>query len=255
MPTPTRKIDRPHLLDTRICDLSLAISGTFLGKQVVGLYDDLRRAGLASFQPRIYWGDEWFSPQGVPAIAVPFYLADARLLRLEARVTRRAAEGGTPTRCRMLLRHEAGHCFDHAYRISESKAFARVFGDPARPYDPDAFKADRRTTDFVRHLPGRYAQAHPDEDFAETFAVLLSPTQTARAVAGGSRIVAKKLRFISNLIEKWGSVSPLVADDGSTDYAATQMRSTLRRHYERRQQSEARASRRRQSLKETPPSA
>lgn len=240
--------DRTALLATRICDLDLGGRPGWLEAQVAALYRDLARAGLAHFRPRVYWGDEWFSPEGLPAIAAPFFLADQRLMRLEARATRGPVEGGTPARCRMLLRHEAGHCFDHAYRITESPAFRRVFGDSSRPYDPDAFVPDRTSRAFVRHLPGFYAQAHPDEDFAETFAVAISPARAARAKAGASREVGRKLRFVEDLIGRLGGLRPLVKDDGSTCYAAARMRSTLARFYERRAQGEARAARRRASL-------
>lgn len=247
-PTPF-KSDSSDLLATRICDLVSPTRPAWMEAQIAALYADLERMGFRYFQPRVYWGDEWFSPQGLPVIAAPFYLADTRLMRVEEMTTQAPAEGGTPARCRMLLRHEAGHCFDHAYRIAESRGFRRVFGDPSSPYDPDAFVPDRTSQSFVRHLPGFYAQSHPDEDFAETFAVVITPTRARREWARGNSAVRRKLGFVEDLISKRAGKRPLVADDGSCDYAAQRMRSTLQRYYERRLQNEARAARRRELLR------
>lgn len=222
------------LLSTRICDLELGPGARWLERQVAVVYGDLAAAGLTRFRPRVYLGDEWFSPAGLPAIAAPFYLGDERLMRLERLAMRAPVEGGSALSCRRLLRHEAGHSFDHAYKVAETPAFARVFGDPTKVYDPDAFLPDRRSSAFVRHLPGSYAQAHPDEDFAETFAVVVTPGLAARARRGAPSVLVRKLRFVEDLIARWGDRAPLVRDDGSTCYAAERMRTTLGRYYERR---------------------
>jgi hypothetical protein len=113
------------LLNLRLCDLSELKGGvekTALARYVRALRRELAAKGLVHFSPKVYFGDEWFSPEGVPAIAVPFYLATPRLKALETRMMREA-EGGTPAWCMKLLRHEAGHCFDHAYRIAEPRKF------------------------------------------------------------------------------------------------------------------------------------
>jgi hypothetical protein len=184
----------------------------------------------------------------LPAIAAPFYLADPVLMRLERRTMQAPVEGGTPLSCRKLLRHEAGHCFDHAYRIAETAAFRRVFGDPSKPYDPDAFIPDRNARDFVRHLPGNYAQAHPDEDFAETFAVVVTPGLALKTRRGASAALQAKLRFVEDAICAHKLRRPMVPDDGSTCYSAARMRSTLAQYYERRQAASRRAAARVKSL-------
>ncbi len=243
MPIPSRTA---RLLDTRICDLGLELEGSWLAPQVSTLHRELARVGLVRFRPRVYLGDEWFSPEGLPAIAAPFYLAHPRLMRLEQRFAR-AVEGGTPAFCRKLLRHEAGHCFDHAYRVSRRPEWRRLFGDPRRKrYDPDAHVGDpARAHEFVANLPGLYAQAHPDEDFAETFAVVVAGG--AWETAYRSKPVAlAKLRYVAALIAEHGQILPRARDDGSTCYAAKRMRLTLRRFYARRAADEARITRRKQ---------
>ena len=221
------------LLGRRICDLPISLGTGWLATQVEGLYDDLAQAGLKHFRPRVYFGDEWFSPEGLNAISLPFYLTDPRLMRLE-RLHMSTVEGGTPLTCRKLLRHEAGHSFDHAYRVSARPEWRALFGDPRRDYNPDAFIPDRRSRDFVRHLPGFYAQAHPDEDFAETFAVTVTPRANWRRAYQNHPKALAKLRFVERLLIEHASLKPKRRDDGSTCYAASRMRSTLRRFYERR---------------------
>ena len=120
-----------------------------------------------------YLGDEWFSPAGSPAIAIPFYLAHPRLKTLEMHQMLQV-EGGTPEWCQQLLRHESGHAIDHAYRFSSRDDWHAVFGSPETEYSPETYQPRPYSKGFVRNLPNWYAQAHPDEDFAETFAVWLS---------------------------------------------------------------------------------
>src|SRR6185437_11029701 len=145
-----------QLLSLRFCDLKLSIDHSSLRRYVARLYSELASRGL-DFQPHVWLSEEWFSPDGVPGIAVPFYLAHPRLERLERRIMSEA-EGGNSRWLMRILRHEAGHALDNANRYR------------ARP-------GSRR---YVHHLGEWYAQAHPTEDFAETFAVWLKPRSSWR---------------------------------------------------------------------------
>ena len=81
-PCYTRGVQTSRLLQTRFCDLDELKNGveaTALARHVRALRRELRTAGFLHFDPKVYFGDEWFSPAGVPAIAVPFYLAHPRL--------------------------------------------------------------------------------------------------------------------------------------------------------------------------------
>jgi len=160
-----------QLLRMRFCDLRLSIEGSAVARHVRQLYEELRRRGL-SLRPHVWLSEEWFSPDGVPGIAVPFYLAHPRLERLERRIMREA-EGGNSRLLLRILRHEAGHALDNAYRLRRRKRWREVFGPASLPY-PGRYRARAGSRRYVHHLGEWYAQAHPTEDFAETFAVWLA---------------------------------------------------------------------------------
>src|SRR5580692_10733282 len=161
-----------QLLAMRFCDLKLSIERSPLARHVRRLYAELARRGI-SVRPHVWLSDEWFSPDGVPGIAVPFYLAHPRLERLERRIMREA-EGGNTRLLLRILRHEAGHALDNAYRLRRRKSWRAVFGPASLPY-PARYRARPGSRRYVHHLGEWYAQAHPAEDFAETFAVWLAP--------------------------------------------------------------------------------
>lgn len=161
-----------ELLKLRFCDLKLGIERSPLAAQVRRLYADLGRRGL-SFRPHVWLSEEWFCPDGVPGFAVPFYLAHPRLERLERRIMREA-EGGNSQQMMRILRHEAGHALDNAYRLRRRGRWRETFGHASLPY-PARYRARAGSRRYVHHLGEWYAQAHPTEDFAETFAVWLTP--------------------------------------------------------------------------------
>jgi hypothetical protein len=166
---------RFELLKTRISDLRLEVEGSPLEPFVARLRREMERKKLR-FKPEIYLTDGWGCPDRTPVIGVPFYLADIRLARLEEEQAGLVEDART---IMMLLRHEAGHAVNYAYRLWRRPSWSELFGRFTRPYR-DAFRPDRTSRNYVRHIAtypyGRtYAQKHPDEDFAETFAVWLTP--------------------------------------------------------------------------------
>src|ERR1700680_2653434 len=138
-----------ELLAVRICDLGVRIEGSELENRVGQFYQDLAAREL-TFRPDCYLGDEWFSPEGVPAIAIPFYLAHPRLKTLELHLMMEV-EGGTPEWCQMLLRHECGHAIDHAYQFSSRHDWHTVFGSPDTEYTPETYRPRPYSRSFVRH--------------------------------------------------------------------------------------------------------
>jgi hypothetical protein len=173
---------------------------------------------------------EWFSPDGIPGIAIPFYLAHPRLARLERRFMREA-EGGNRNWLMRILRHEAGHAVDSAYRVRRRRGWREVFGPASLPY-PDTYRPRPGSRRFVQHLGAWYAQAHPTEDFAETFAVWLKPRSTWRREYLGWPAFAK-LEFIDQLAREIGDARPKVMDRSRIEDIAGET-STLRAHYERK---------------------
>ncbi|MBS0379559.1 MAG: putative zinc-binding metallopeptidase [Proteobacteria bacterium] len=217
------------LLRMRFCDLKLSIERSPLKRHVRSLYRDLERRGI-SVRPHVWLSEEWFSPDGVPGIAVPFYLAHPRLERLERRIMREA-EGGNSRLLMRILRHEAGHAIDNAYRLRRRRRWREVFGPASRPY-PARYRARAGSRRYVHHLGEWYAQAHPTEDFAETFAVWLTPKSGwRRAYAGWPAL--HKLQAVDELVGRVRSLRPPVRNRTRIEPLEHDTR-TLADHYRRK---------------------
>ncbi len=163
-----------QLLRLRLCDLGLSLGNPRLRRGIARMNEELAGAGIA-FRPHCWLADEWFSPDGVPGIAIPFYLAHPRLRALEWRMIREV-EGGNANWLIRILRHEAGHAIDSAFRLRRRRRWREVFGPASLPY-PESYRPRPGSRRFVQHLGAWYAQSHPTEDFAETFAVWLKGPQ------------------------------------------------------------------------------
>jgi hypothetical protein len=216
-----------QLLSLRFCDLQLRIHGTELENAILRLYGELAQRGIR-FRPHCWLSQEWFSPDGIPGIAIPFYLAHRRLMNLERRFMREV-EGGNRNWLMRILRHEAGHAVDSAYQMRRMKSWRDVFGPASLPY-PDTYRPRPGSRRFVQHLGAWYAQAHPTEDFAETFAVWLKPRSAWRREYLGWPAYGK-LEFIDALMKELGGSKPQVAERGTIEEVTHENR-TLRQHYE-----------------------
>ena len=231
--TPARRwasLADERLLDLRFCDLAVRFEGSLVEPLVRELWRELESRGLR-VRPHVWFSTEWFSPEGVPGVAIPFYLAHPRLLRLE-RTLMLEAEGGAREECLMILRHEAGHAMQHAWRLQRRETWRRQFGDPAKPY-PEIYRPNPASQRFVQHLRQYYAQAHPDEDFAETFAVWLAPrSQWRRRYAGWPAL--RKLQYVDELMRELRRAAPAVRSRRQVE-PLSQVRRTLREHYAKKQ--------------------
>jgi Putative zinc-binding metallo-peptidase len=216
-----------QLLSLRFCDLKLKVEGTELEGAIHRLYEELAARGIR-FKPHCWLSQEWFSPDGIPGIAIPFFLAHRRLTSLE-RHFMREVEGGNRNWLMRILRHEAGHAIDTAYRLRWRKGWREVFGPASLPY-PETYRPRPGSRRFVQHLGAWYAQAHPTEDFAETFAVWLKPHSTWRREYAGWPAYAK-LQYIDALADELGGAKPEVADRHTIEEVTLETR-TLRQHYE-----------------------
>ncbi len=188
----------------RIRELGLRIEGSPVEPLVQQLYTELDGAGI-SLKPPCFVADEWGCPDGVPAIGVPFYLVDKELAAVEERETEHLE---TETDIRQILRHEAGHAFCYAHKLYIMPAFRDQFGPFTRPYLDD-FSPMPFSRAYVRHLPGWYAQKHPDEDFAETFAVYVTPGLDWKKQYAGWP-AQKKLQFLDDIVRELGRKEPEV---------------------------------------------
>ena len=228
MSQPWESLSDEELLAVRLCDLNVRIEGSELEPRVDKLLAALASRGL-SMKPAFYLADEWLSPTGVPAIAIPFYLAHPRLKQLEMRQMMEV-EGGTPEWCDKLMFHECGHAIDHAYRFSTRPAWRATFGDPRVDYHPETYRPRPHSKAFVRHLPNWYAQAHPDEDFAETFATWLAlPPEEWRKQYAGWRAL-EKLEYIDSLM-RYAAKTPPKVKGGRLISRVSRLKKTLARHY------------------------
>jgi len=216
--------EREQLLRARISDLGLRIEASPLEPLIAELYRELDANGL-ELKPPIYLSDEWGCPEGVPVIGVPFYLANPNLSRIESEIEENLE---TPEESMMYLRHEAGHAFNYAYKLYEHEEWAKCFGPYSRPYIEN-YKPNPFSREFVRHIAGWYAQKHPDEDFAETFAVWLTPRSNWRVKYKGWGAMAK-LRYVDRMARKFGDTEP-IRPQGSTDLTVEEMETTVEDFY------------------------
>ena len=214
-----------QLLDIRMADLPLVIEGT-LAERIAQLREELSARGL-DFPLYFYLSDEWFTPDGTTAIAVPFYLAHPRLEKLEE-TQMLEVEGGEHEWCMRILRHEAGHAIDNAFKLRLRPKRRAMFGSPSKPY-PEFYTPKPYSKSFVMHLDAWYAQSHPDEDFAETFALWLTPNSEWRPRYAGWPAF-KKLEYMEALMTSLQRQKAKVDSNDQVD-ALPHLKKTLRQHY------------------------
>jgi len=122
---------------------------------------------------------------------------------------------------------------NYAYRIYRRTRWRELFGPFSAKYSNYyVFKPYSRR--YVTHLQDNYAQAHPDEDFAETFAVWLTPGSKWRERYGDWPVI-KKLRYVDAFMKKIGGRPASIGVSG-TPWAASRMTSTLGAHYQRKRE-------------------
>src|SRR6266705_3164409 len=218
------RAEPPQLLDTRICDLGLAIEGSAVEKFVQQLYRELEQKKIMKFRPPCYLTDEWGCPSGEPVIGIPFYLARPDLAQIE----RENNDLEDNREIMKYLRHEAGHAFNYAYKLHRTPEWKQLFGPYRRPYREN-YRPVLFSKDYVRYLPGWYAQKHPDEDFAETFAVWMTPRSGWRKKYRGWGAMAK-LRYMEKIAKEAGNVDPL-RKRGSPDMTVAEMEMTVGEFY------------------------
>lgn len=215
-----------EILSKPIQQLGLKLEGSPLERFVQQLYKELDAKGLKKFRPTCYLTDEWGCPNLEPVIGIPFYLADPKLQRLELEMN----DLEDSRQIMMYLRHEAGHAFNYAYELYKTPEWRDLFGPFRRPYR-DAYKPVPFSRQFVRHMEGWYAQKHPDEDFAETFAVWLTPRSNWRKRYEGWGAM-RKLQYMERIARKLRDADPLRAQ-GDTDITVDEMEVTVGEFYQK----------------------
>lgn len=218
------------LLEKKISQLGLKLEGTELQPLIEKLYGELSQKGLI-FNPPCHVGDEWFVPVGIPAIFVPFFLTHERLRRLE-RTMMLEVEGETPDWFMRLIRHETAHAYAYAYQLFRKKKWQRTFGRTSPDDTPQFYRPRPYSHSYVVHLDDWYAQSHPDEDFAETFAVWLTPGLDWRKRYAGWKAL-QKLEYVDELMRSIAGQPPVHQPEyRPADYDCLNLK--LKTHYARK---------------------
>ena len=219
-----------ELLERRISKLGLRLEETALEPLIKQFYDELSAKGL-TFHPPCHIGDEWFVPVGIPAIFVPFFLVHDRLRALE-KTMMLEVEGGTREWFMKLIRHEAAHAYSYAYKLPRKKKWQEMFGHTSREQTPDIYHPQPFSRSYVVNLDDWYAQSHPDEDFAETFAVWLSPEVDWRTRYAGWKAL-EKLEYVDGLMRSFAGKPPVHAPEyRAADYDCLNLK--LKTYYTRK---------------------
>jgi Putative zinc-binding metallo-peptidase len=227
---PWAALPDEELLEVRLKDLKVTVEGTWLEDCLLTLHDELAQAGI-KVRPHAWMSSEWFSPENSPGIAIPFYLAHPRLMRLERKMII-DVEGGTWAECMAILRHEAGHVVQHAYGLARRREWRRLFGPSSRRY-PRYYRPNPASRHYVQHLRLWYAQSHPDEDFAETFAVWLRPRSNWPARYAGWPAL-RKLEYVDDLMREIAAQRPLLKNREKVE-PLSRLAETLGEHYRKKQ--------------------
>jgi hypothetical protein len=217
--------ERSALLGRKISELGLTMRGSRVERLVAELYTELATRSIA-FRPPVYLSDQWGCPDGTPLIGVPFYLVDAQLERLEAEMSAGIEDDAEAMR---YLRHECGHAINYAFRLYDRSDWGATFGPYSRPYR-ERYRTDPFSREYVRHILGWYAQKHPDEDFAETFAVWLTPGLDWRSEYAGWPALTK-LEYVDRVMRELGQEAPAAPPVTSDDLPVEAMHYTVAEHY------------------------
>ncbi|MDZ4694482.1 MAG: putative zinc-binding metallopeptidase [Deltaproteobacteria bacterium] len=220
-----------RLLDLRLCDLDLRLESTWMMRGIEQLGAELRTRGIR-VTPHCWLSSEWFCPDGVPGFAIPFYLAHPRLMRLEQTIMGEV-EGGSHGSFMRILRHETGHAIQTAFRLHRRAKWRALFGNATAPY-PLSYQPKPWSRNHVLHLDFWYAQSHPVEDFAETFALWLTPRSGWRQRYAGWPAL-KKLIYVDSLMAEVARSRAPVQNDLQIDPLPSQGM-TLREFYRKKRE-------------------
>jgi len=219
--------EKLRILSTPINKLGLNLESSDFFPFLNKLYKELSRLGI-KFNPKAYLTDDWGCPDGVPIIGVPFYITSSTLRDVEIN---KIGIIETDEEVSQILRHEAGLAFIYAYELYKLPKWKEIFGVHEKSYS-DNFAPVVGSGKFVRYLEGWYAQKHPDEDFAETFAVLLTPGLHWKKIYRKSKAF-EKLLYTQELINQYKNLPPIIID-GKLDVPVEEINDTINDWYKKR---------------------
>jgi len=206
MSSPGSAPDWPRLLATPLHDLGLKIPGSRLEPLIVAFEKERIGAGMMRLQPQYYLSTEWGVPFGTISVGIPFYLARTDLIALHVQQVG-FLEGGGRSDFLRYLRHEVGHVVNYAYRLYDRPDWTKCYGSINDEY-VDEYRLQPFSPEYVCNLPGWYAQKHPDEDWAECFAVWMTPDYDWRAAYSDWPVALAKLEFCDRLMKEVNQRDP-----------------------------------------------
>ena len=219
---------KTELLSTPVCDLGLRLPGTPLRSYVERALAETRECGVA-IEPFFYLSDGYGCVQGTGNIGLGFWDATDLL-----RDVHHDARGYTRDEMDLvlLLKHEIGHAFCYSHKLFQLPQFREVFGIRGNFFatypDHDRYLYDPYSLDHVNPDNDHYAQKHPDDDFAETFATYVDRTQAWRERYGNRSGALRKIGFVAELIDRYGTESPIIAPgSGLIDVPVEEVRKTV----------------------------
>jgi hypothetical protein len=205
-----------EILHTPINKLGLAIKGTLIDEAISRVREDMVRVGITQLSPYFYLSNAYGCVAGTTNIAVGFYDCNEYLRQLNKEIRNWLYD---PADILQIMRHEVGHAFCYAYKLYRTKEFRHLFKVKGHFFNtyrehlgsrPNAWSAD-----FVNPAGDYYAQKHPDEDFAETFSVWLTPEMDWQGQFRSKPGALKKLSYVERIVADFGRQDTLLNNSGS----------------------------------------
>jgi hypothetical protein len=221
----TRKTE---LLSTRVCDLGLRTRGSLVGRCIDRAVEETRSFGIA-FAPYFYLSDAYGCVQGTVNIGLGFWDADPLLREIYADKVRRRRDEMDIV---LLIKHEIGHAFCYGHKLFQLPEFRNVFGIRGNFFatypDDNRYRYDPYSIDHVNPDGDHYAQKHPDDDFAETFATFLDRSGAWKDRYRGRLGALRKIAYVGRLVRTFGAQEPSIAPgDGLIDAPVEEIRRTV----------------------------
>ncbi len=217
-------LDKLRYFDVPICELSPKINGTLL-RLIRQVEREASKKGIR-FRPEYYLGTGWGCVDKSVSIEIPFWFQNDTLVSIEDEMAYDGVED--ENEIKMGLRHEFGHAVNYAYRLYLDPEWKALFGNINRKYN-DYYRFNPWSKRHVKHLPDYYAQKHPDEDWAETFAVWLTPMSGWRRMYGKTPAI-KKLLYVDRKMKEICRKEP-VNTRSKRDVPIEKVRMTVREFY------------------------
>ncbi|MEW6369197.1 MAG: putative zinc-binding metallopeptidase [Acidobacteriota bacterium] len=226
----SRETLKYEILATPINKLGLKLKGTLIEEAARRVREDTARVGITQLNPSFYVSNSYGCMVGTTKIGVGFYDCNDLLQELNKEFRGFYHD---PADILQILRHEVGHAFCYAYKLYRSKKFRNVFNVRGHFFNTypehSGPKPNPWSADYVNPAGDFYAQKHPDEDFAETFSVFVTPGLDWRQQFGGKPGALDKLAYVEKVVGDFGRKEPLVVNgaSGAYDVPVEQMSMTV----------------------------